>query len=126
MLQGIKGIGVDLCKSSRVHKLYSRYPSKYLSKALHPLEIDHFHSLTESKHLQTQYLATLWAVKEATVKATGKRLLFPDIQYTKNDMKAPIIVFHNQALDWFNQTHHSIMVTVSHDDGHTIAFVMVQ
>ena len=126
MLNGIKGIGVDLCKSSRVHKLYSRYPSKYLNKALHPLEIDHFHSLSDNKQRQTQYLATLWAVKEATVKATGKRLLFPDIQYTKNEISAPVIVLHNESLEWFNRTYKSIMVTVSHDDGHTIAFVLVQ
>ena len=65
-------------------------------------------------------------MKEATVKAAGKRLLFPDIQYTKNEINAPVIVLHNEALEWFKQTHSNIMVTVSHDDGHTIAFVLVQ
>ena len=127
LLQGIRGIGVDLCKTSRVFKLYSHYPQKYLNKALHPLEIDHFHSLEEYQDKQIQYLATLWAVKEATIKATGKRLLFPDIQYTKNEIKAPIIVFHNEALEWFKNTQfNNIMVSVSHDDGLTIAMVLVQ
>ena len=127
MFHGISGIGVDLCKTSRVFKLYSQYPQKYLNKALHPLEINHFHSLSEYNDKQIQYLATLWAVKEATIKATGKRLLFPDIQYTKNEIKAPIIVLHNEALEWFKNTEYdNILVSVSHDDGYTIAFVVVQ
>ena len=128
MLQGIRGIGVDLCRTSRVYKLYAQYPQKYLNKALHPSQIEHFHSLADhgSKEKQIQYLATLWAVKEATIKATNKRLLFPDIQYTKNETKAPIILFHNAAHEWFFANHNNIMVTVSHDDGCTIAFVLVQ
>ena len=127
MQQGIRGIGVDLCRTSRVYKLYSAYPQKYLKKALHPLEIDHFYSLTDNNNdKQIQYLATLWAVKEATIKATGKRLLFTDIQYTKNEIKQPILIFHNEAHEWFRANHNNIMVSVSHDDGYTIAFVMVQ
>ena len=127
LLHGIRGIGIDLCKTQRVFKLYSHYPKRYLEKALHPYEIEHFHSLQDHHDKQVQYLATLWAVKEATIKSTGKRLLFPDIQYTKNELKAPVLVFHNEALEWFNNSEfNNIMVSVSHDDGLTIAMVMIQ
>jgi len=48
-----------------------------MKKALHPDEIAHATSLSGID--QTRYVASRWAVKEATLKAFGQRVLFPEV-----------------------------------------------
>lgn len=72
------GHGVDVAAMSRFTDVVSRFGDKFLNKCLHPSEFAAYHRI-ESPEAREKFLASRWAVKEAVVKATGKRLLFPEI-----------------------------------------------
>jgi holo-[acyl-carrier protein] synthase len=69
----IFGIGIDLVKISRMQKILEQsYKQRFLTKVLHPRELEHFKDITNEEY-QAQYLASRWAAKEATIKAIGRR-----------------------------------------------------
>ena len=52
---------------------------------LHPTEIERFHELqSQGEAKAIQFLASRWALKEAVIKATGSRLLFPEMYLQRN------------------------------------------
>ena len=67
-------------------------------------------------------------MKESVVKASKKRLLFPEIEYSKNSDNSPKIVFHGNAEKWLNNNNFDTnpLVSISHDNDMTIAFVILQ
>ena len=69
-----------------------------------------------------------WSVKEAMIKASGKRLLFPEMQYTKSQIGAPLINVYGQTKQWIENDLKvsNIHVSVSHDDGYTLAMVVLE
>lgn len=75
----IFGHGVDIAKIARFSQTYQKYGERYLKKALHPNEITQFHNIVDINDGKARFLASRWALKEAVIKASGKRLLFPDI-----------------------------------------------
>lgn len=82
----ILGIGVDLVQNSRIQKVLSKsHARRFLDKVLSPQEIAHFDTLKLDK-IQVQFVASRWAVKEATVKAIGRReLVFSEINIFKDE-----------------------------------------
>lgn len=66
---GIIGIGTDLIHISRISKIYSRYGERFLRKAYSPFEIQLFDEKYKlHKNKGEEYLASRWAIKEATYK----------------------------------------------------------
>ncbi|KAF0699324.1 Aste57867_10114 [Aphanomyces stellatus] len=79
----ILGVGVDVVRSGRLRQTYEKHGERFLRRYLHPTEIQQFQKLTDHD-AQTQFLASRWAVKEATYKAFKSwRILFPDILLSK-------------------------------------------
>ena len=79
----LRSVGTDICRISRVSRLWKRFGERFEMKMLHPSERDSLAALTASGHDQQahQVLASRWAAKEAVFKAVGGyRLLFPDIE----------------------------------------------
>ncbi|KAF0742515.1 hypothetical protein Ae201684P_008342 [Aphanomyces euteiches] len=86
----IVGVGVDIVRSSRLRQAFDRHGDKFLRRYLHPKEIHQFQRLSDPQ-AQTQFLASRWAVKEATYKAFKSwRILFPDILLVKQTPVCPI------------------------------------
>jgi holo-[acyl-carrier-protein] synthase len=81
----IIGIGVDLVKNARIHKiLTSNYAERFLHKVLHTSELEEINSRTDIAS-KTNYLASRWCYKEAAVKASGRReLIFPKMYLKKS------------------------------------------
>ncbi|ETO32365.1 hypothetical protein RFI_04751 [Reticulomyxa filosa] len=120
----IKGIGVDIVQTIRIFTLFEKYGDKFLRKALHPNEIQRCHLLRKSNvEKQQQYLGTIWAVKEALVKATQKRLLFPEIEYYKKPNGAPQLKYYGSAHHWMSSQQINTHLSVSHDGAFTVAFI---
>ena len=86
MLRVIHGIGVDLAAIHRFTAILANVDKtqRFLRKAFHPSEIDYFHQhvLRKPSRQHAEFLASRWAVKEATFKAFAvARLDFRDIAF---------------------------------------------
>ena len=85
----IYGIGTDIVSVSRIKRLVDKYGEQFLKKAYHPKEIDSF-ARREEEGSSLEFLASRWAVKEATQKALcTPRLFFPEMfeQYNLVDSR---------------------------------------
>lgn len=69
----IFGIGVDLVQNSRIRNALTKsHAKRFLSRVLHQDELQHYDTIKMDR-VQVQYVASRWAVKEAVVKAIGRR-----------------------------------------------------
>jgi holo-[acyl-carrier protein] synthase len=69
----VLGVGTDIVSIDRMLKIISRglsYEDRFLKKVLHHLELEEYKSHDDEK-LKSQFLASRWALKEASVKACG-------------------------------------------------------
>ena len=66
---GIIGIGTDLVHISRISKVYNRFGERFLRKAYSTYEIALFNEKNYLNKVKgEEYLASRWAIKEATYK----------------------------------------------------------
>ena len=112
-------IGTDIIHIHRIEKSIEKFGNKFLEKFLNPSEI------TLLK--KPQSVAGFWAAKEAISKALGcgigAELSFHDINISKNDRGAPSFTLSSAA-----QKVHKIeksSLSISHDGGFAIAFVVI-
>ena len=83
----IFGVGVDICKISRIQALVNRsdyHYQRFLTGTFHPIEVEEFEKKEETR-VRWEYLASRWALKEAIVKATGRT----DFEYKGIYVKKP-------------------------------------
>jgi len=120
----IIGIGVDVVNPARVLRLYNKFGTRFLDRAFHPSEVSHALEL-KSTHLGT-FLSSRWAAKEALHKAIGtKRFLFPDIEVFRDEAKGPpSLRLHNEAARYQHLHGLGFLVTLSHEENLSIAFVV--
>ncbi len=94
----ILGLGLDVVELSRLSGVWERFGMRFARKILHPDELALFSSL---KGLQTQFLASRFAVKEAAVKALGtgfsQGILPTDIEVAKLPGGCPELRLHGGA-----------------------------
>lgn len=107
----IIGIGIDICKVSRIQKIMEKpYWEKFVNRVLSDSE--------KSKKNSPEFVASRWAVKEAVIKATGKRdLMFRMIEVIGNG-KPGIRVLGNEldGIDFF--------VSITHEEELAAAVVV--
>ena len=59
----VLGVGIDLVKIGRIQKILAQsYKFRFLTKVLHPRELEHFQSITNEEY-QAQFVASRWAAK---------------------------------------------------------------
>ncbi len=113
-------IGIDLIKTSRMHRLIERFGDKGLQKFLSSSEIDLV------KNYKTA--AGFWAVKEATSKALGvgigNECSFKDIEISKSIKGAPLIQLSQKIIKNYNIINTSVSIT--HDGEYAIAVVAIE
>jgi len=126
-LNAILGIGVDIVDISRVERLIARYDIRFLSRVFTENESRYAMGSANA----AERLAGRFAVKEAVLKAlgTGKRggILWQDIETLPGPAGKPVVRLHGQAVrraKW--KGCGSIHVSISHDGGKAIAFVILE
>ncbi len=113
-------IGIDLIKTSRMHKLMERFGKKALLRFLCEEEIE---IVKNSKSA-----AAYWAVKEAFSKALGTgigaRCNFHDMKIYKNKDGAPKLALSKKLVEEFQITDTALSIT--HDGEYAVAVVSIQ
>lgn len=86
------GIGCDVAHVPRVERLVRRFGDRFLARAFHPLERERYRALAGGRGpaAAAEFLASRWAVKEATQKAFSSwRLQFPCIRVDTASAEGP-------------------------------------
>ncbi len=90
----ITGLGIDICKTSRIREVYERFGLKFARRILAPGELLHF----ARSRKPVSFLAMRFAAKEATSKALGtgfRRGVSPRlIEVEHNAAGKPSLRFH--------------------------------
>jgi len=101
-------IGVDLTKIERFKEVNKHFIERVYSDN----EIQEYYMLLEEK--QATFLASRWAVKEALFKAIK----------IKNYKEYSIM--NDSSGEPYVENHPEIKVSISHEEGYCIAFVIVE
>ncbi|CAG9328908.1 unnamed protein product [Blepharisma stoltei] len=116
----IIGIGIDLCKNIRMHKILENknIRERFLEKVLHPNE--------KIKEINSKYLASRWAIKEALVKATAsRRILFHEVEICKQESGQPYIRAYGETKNLLEEIGvENTMMSLSHEDEYSVAVVI--
>uniref|UniRef100_H3GWT4 4'-phosphopantetheinyl transferase domain-containing protein n=2 Tax=Phytophthora ramorum TaxID=164328 RepID=H3GWT4_PHYRM len=135
------GIGVDVALVSRLERSFARFGERLLRRAFHPAEIAEFHARPSGE--RATFLASRWAVKEATFKAFQRyRVLFPEIHAVRRGLEGPAVptalpvTEHSKALrlQFSGETEAlakrlrlvEAHVSISHDGDYAVAYVLLQ
>ena len=114
-------IGVDLISVNRIEKAIDRHGQRFLDRVFTPQERKH---CADNPHR----LAARWAAKEAVAKALGTGIgdiTWQEIEVHCNHRGQPHIRLHGAASRLAeSQNIAEISVSLSHDGGQAIAFVV--
>lgn len=140
---GVIGIGIDIVHIPRIQQIFLKYGDRFLNRAYHKEEIEEFRELERSFQKQQlwnwkpknklpdkhfTFLASRWAMKEATHKSIGgvKRLPFPEIQIKRNSQGKPELVSEGFAAKIFRELGVSkSLISISHDGEYAIANIVL-
>jgi holo-[acyl-carrier protein] synthase len=108
-----------------------RWGARLLRKVLHPAEVDVFHLRSRAGRPALGYLASRWAVKEATFKAFGQsrgEVLFTDMKVTNDGQTGkPVLQLEGKTKQLalrlgVNQIH----LSISHERDYALAQVILE
>ncbi|MBP1749874.1 MAG: Holo-(acyl-carrier-protein) synthase [Deltaproteobacteria bacterium] len=105
-------IGIDIIDIRRIAGMVERYGDRFLEKVFTPAEV----SYAENKRRKEESLAGRFAAKEAFMKASGRRLVFRDIEVLSESGK-PFIMYHGVR---YND------VSISHEKLYAVSIVMLK
>lgn len=121
----IHGIGVDIVEIQRITRIFSFYKESFIRRILHPDE----YSSIPALHPEV-FLASRFAIKEATVKALGsgftQGITFKNIVTIKENA-VPKLLFYGlakQRCDLFGIT--VAHISLSHEKSFTVAMVVLE
>lgn len=106
----ILGIGIDLCKISRITQIKSY--ENFSTRILTQIELKQYNNLNEQA--QHNFLAKRWAIKEAFAKATGlglSKIGWQNIEITNDNNGKPVLNL-NQEIQTKLITHFNKNFTV--------------
>ncbi|CBK22116.2 uncharacterized protein [Blastocystis hominis] len=124
----IYGIGTDLVQLSRIARTWNRFGDRFVRRILSPREIVEFERYTQPK---AQFLASRWAIKEATYKA----LRHPGIPFNAiqvlpdhHNIRSPLhLEFDGKAKEVATESHITAShLSVSHENDMCVAFVILE
>ncbi len=123
----IAGIGIDIVDIERVEALLARYGDRFISRVFTDAEA----SYARKSVKPAERLAGRFAVKEAVLKAfgTGKShgIRWRDVETVRGPMGRPKVNLYDNAANYLNNMNgHSIHVTITHDGGKAVAFVIIE
>ncbi|CAI5715917.1 unnamed protein product [Peronospora destructor] len=141
MARRVYGIGVDVALVSRFERSVAHFGERLLLRVLHPIEIAEFHARPSAQ--RAMFLASRWAVKEATFKAFQRyRVQFPEIYAVRrgledstvstalpvtSDSKALHLQFSGETKTLAKRLRLvEPHVSISHDGDYAVAYVVLQ
>ncbi|KAG2760705.1 hypothetical protein PC129_g10659 [Phytophthora cactorum] len=141
MARRVFGVGVDVALVSRLERSFARFGERLLTRAFHPQEIAEFYARPSAQ--RATFLASRWAVKEATFKAFQRyRVLFPEIHAVRRGgeelaVSTSLPVTENSKalrLQFSGETKALAKrlrlvepkVSISHDGDYAVAYVLLQ
>jgi len=77
-------------------------------------------------HRRAQFAASRWAVKEATLKACGSRLHFPEIFVSTKNARPSLQVVGSARSLFDEKGIRSQLLSISHEKEYAIAFVVLE
>eukprot|EP01118_Nematostelium_gracile_P000714 TRINITY_DN1073_c0_g1_i3.p1 TRINITY_DN1073_c0_g1~~TRINITY_DN1073_c0_g1_i3.p1 ORF type:complete len:130 (+),score=36.76 TRINITY_DN1073_c0_g1_i3:162-551(+) len=123
----IVGVGNDIIRIPRIEGVISRHEDKFLRRAFHPVEINHFKGLERKRGVE--YLASRWAVKESLYKAIGgvKRLPFDQVWLEKDGFGKPILQTCDEAKQILKELRVSkAWVAITHESEFAFANIILE
>lgn len=105
-------IGIDIVDIRRIAGMVERYGDRFLEKVFTPAEVGY----AEKRKRKEESLAGRFAAKEAFMKASGRRLVFTDIEVLSESGK-PYIMYHGVRYD---------NVSISHERSYAVSVVMLK
>jgi holo-[acyl-carrier protein] synthase len=127
-LSMLVGVGVDVVHTPRIQRLLAGpLKHKFLKRAFHPHEIDVFHNMHNHERA-LHFIASRWAVKEATLKALGARILYPEVKIARQPVGSkPILEVEGKSQELFTQKGVSRShISISHDGEYVFANVVLE
>jgi len=125
----IIGIGVDIVEIPRIKSILEKHGERFLSRVFTEAEKEYAMSGAKA----AERLAGRFAVKEAMIKALGlgtsSGITLRDIETIPGPSGKPVIRLHNQVircLKWKGGSARSVHVSIAHDGGKAIAFVVLE
>lgn len=123
----IAGIGVDIVEVRRVEDLLSRYRERFVRRVFTDAEAGY----AQGSVREAERLAGRFAVKEAVLKAfgTGKSggILWRDVETVRGPRGRPEVILYGNARNYMNKIKgERIHVSISHDGGKAMAFVIIE
>ncbi len=123
----IIGIGTDMVKISRIEHSLARFGDAFAKRILTP---DEFNIFLQHKN-QATYLASRFAVKEATVKALGtgfsQGIGFAQIGVSNNPAGKPELYFLDKAYFLYQQKNaRAAHLSITHEKDYALAFVVLE
>ncbi len=123
----IAGIGIDIVDIGRIEALLSRYGNRFTERVFTEAEA----SYAQQSVKRAERLAGRFAVKEAVLKAfgTGKSqgIRWRDVETVRGPMGRPKVILYGNAINFMNKLNaDTIHVTIAHDGGKAVAFVIIE
>jgi len=120
----IHGVGVDICDSKRIRKIYMRYHDKFLNRVFIDEEIQY----CLKKSNPAPYLAARFAFKEAFFKALnpGLEISFHDIGLSGQEGKKNVYTSTYLSSILQKMSVENIQFSISHERHYSIAMVLLE
>jgi holo-[acyl-carrier protein] synthase len=113
--------GVDFIRIERIEQALERFGPRFLERVYTPAEQAHCRGRAHS-------LAARWAAKEAAAKALGCGIgdvQWREIEVLSDERGAPSLRLHGAAAQRAEAKHlRQWAISLSHDDGQAVAFVV--
>ncbi len=128
---GVAGIGVDLLRVDRVHRVYQRYGEKFILRILGPQEqVVFYRRLERDPSRGIRYLATRFAAKEAFSKAIGLGMRMPMVWSRMQTLNAssgkPSVVLSGDLKTWYASRFGAAHITLTDEADLVMAFAVVE
>ena len=123
----ILGLGIDIIEVSRIQASYERFGERFLTRILHPREIEY----CLSHKAPGPFLAARFAAKEAISKAfgtgIGAELGWQDMEIERKESGEPFVILHGDGKKLFeSRKADSIRISLSHTQAHAAAVAILE
>ncbi len=125
----IRGIGVDVARISRIEGVINRFPARFATRILNPLELPAWESVSAPQ--ASAFLAKRFAAKEAASKALGtairRGVAMQDFIVQRGEHGRPLLSVSGRARDEAERLGISDWhLSISDEDDTVVAFVVAE
>jgi holo-[acyl-carrier protein] synthase len=129
----IFGIGTDICSIERIKAAHKRRGYAFVQRILTTEECKQWQCRADQNQTRSfEYLASRFCAKEAIGKALGLGIRYPmawhscTIISSQEHLGKPQIMLHEPLANWCQQRNLHILLSLSDEHTHTLAFCIVQ